>query len=246
MRLKLRFLEEKVFDLPIVHDRTCGHRQVKAPAISLRQLAYLALPEEGHSNEQIAVRWQVSEGSVRDVAARAIARAGASDVTQAIEKLQARCKEEAMAKATSMGLLRLDDPSPAMLLNAFQRLASPTFRDSVSFISVKEQFDTSSAMGRAMRNIALTFAELEREMVAERVKDKMLATVRRGRWPGGTVPFGYDLQHGKLTPDPVEAPAVRLLKGGGPSSAPFVQTGGRPRIAARQALFEHSQTVHEA
>ena len=66
----------------------------------------------------------------------------------------------------------------------------------VSFISVKEQFDTSSPMGRAMRNIALTFAELEREMVAERVKDKMLATVRRGRWPGGTVPFGYDLGDG--------------------------------------------------
>ena len=81
----------------------------------------------------------------------------------------------------------------------------------VSFISVKEQFDTSSPMGRAMRNIALTFAELEREMVAERVKDKMLATVRRGRWPGGTVPFGYDLGDGKLIPDPVEAPAVKLM-----------------------------------
>ena len=81
----------------------------------------------------------------------------------------------------------------------------------VSFISVKEQFDTSSPMGRAMRNIALTFAELEREMVAERVKDKMVAQVRQGRWPGGNVPFGYDAKDGKLVVNEVEADVVRMM-----------------------------------
>ena len=81
----------------------------------------------------------------------------------------------------------------------------------VRFISVKEQFDTSTAMGRAMRNIALTFAELEREMVAERVKDKMIAIVKRGKWPGGVAPFGYEIKDGKLCVDPVEGPAVRRM-----------------------------------
>lgn len=81
----------------------------------------------------------------------------------------------------------------------------------VSFISVKEQFDTSTAMGRAMRNIALTFAELEREMTAERTKDKMVSQVRQGRWPGGNLPFGYDVKDGRLVPNPVEAPALRMI-----------------------------------
>lgn len=81
----------------------------------------------------------------------------------------------------------------------------------VSFLSVKEQFDTSTAMGRAMRNIALTFAELEREMIAERTKDKMVAQVRQGRWPGGNLPFGYDVAEGKLLPNENEAAALRLI-----------------------------------
>lgn len=81
----------------------------------------------------------------------------------------------------------------------------------VSFLSVKEQFDTSTAMGRAMRNIALTFAELEREMVAERTKDKMSNMVRQGKWPGGNVPFGYEVKDGRLLPSEIESPALRMM-----------------------------------
>lgn len=59
------------------------------------------------------------------------------------------------------------------------------------FISIKEQFDTSSPMGRAMIYIASVFAQLERETIAERVKDNMLELAKNGRWSGGRVPIGY-------------------------------------------------------
>ncbi len=70
------------------------------------------------------------------------------------------------------------------LVNEFNELG-------VSFICIKEEFDTKTPMGRAMMNIASTFAQLERETTAERVKDNMLLLARTGRWLGGTPPTGY-------------------------------------------------------
>lgn len=61
-----------------------------------------------------------------------------------------------------------------------------------AFVSIKEQFDTSTPMGRAMMNIAAVFAQLERETIAERVKDNMYMLARTGRWLGGVTPLGYD------------------------------------------------------
>ncbi|HHX59635.1 MAG TPA: recombinase family protein [Epulopiscium sp.] len=61
----------------------------------------------------------------------------------------------------------------------------------VEFVSVKEQFDTSSPIGRAMLNIAMVFAQLERETIAERIKDNMYALACSGRWLGGTCPTGF-------------------------------------------------------
>lgn len=60
-----------------------------------------------------------------------------------------------------------------------------------AFISIKEQFDTSTPMGRAMMNIAAVFAQLERETIAERIKDNMYQQAKSGRWTGGTTPLGY-------------------------------------------------------
>ncbi|MEX0050281.1 recombinase family protein, partial [Clostridium butyricum] len=60
-----------------------------------------------------------------------------------------------------------------------------------SFVSIKEQFDTSSAMGRAMMNISATFAQLERETIAERIKDNLRELSKTGRWLGGPAPMGY-------------------------------------------------------
>lgn len=61
----------------------------------------------------------------------------------------------------------------------------------IEFVSVKEQFDTSTPIGRAMLNIAMVFAQLERETIAERIKDNMLSLARTGRWLGGKTPTGY-------------------------------------------------------
>ena len=61
----------------------------------------------------------------------------------------------------------------------------------VAFISVTENFDTSSPSGRLLRNIMLTFAQFEREMSAERTRDKMKARAEKGMWNGGIVPYGY-------------------------------------------------------
>ncbi|MZK53141.1 recombinase family protein [Clostridium beijerinckii] len=65
-------------------------------------------------------------------------------------------------------------------------------KNGVSFISIKEQFDTSTAMGRAMMNVSATFAQLERETIAERIKDNLRELSKTGRWLGGPAPLGYE------------------------------------------------------
>lgn len=62
----------------------------------------------------------------------------------------------------------------------------------ISFVSIKEQFDTSTPMGRAMMYISSVFAQLERETIAERVRDNMIELAKHGRWLGGTPPLGFD------------------------------------------------------
>lgn len=92
------------------------------------------------------------------------------------------------------------------------------------FISIKEQFDTSSPMGRAMIYIASVFAQLERETIAERVKDNMLELAKNGRWSGGRVPIGYRSEYEyhidsegaeraviKLQQNPEELELVKLI-----------------------------------
>lgn len=63
--------------------------------------------------------------------------------------------------------------------------------NNIAFISITEQFDTSTIMGRAMINISATFAQIERETIAERIKDNMLELSKTGRWLGGTPPLGF-------------------------------------------------------
>ena len=73
----------------------------------------------------------------------------------------------------------------------FSTLIEDLNNKKISFICIKEQFDTSTPMGRAMMYIASVFAQLERETLAERVRDNMLMLARTGRWLGGTPPLGY-------------------------------------------------------
>lgn len=81
----------------------------------------------------------------------------------------------------------------------FSRLWELLDQHGVEFHSVTEQFDTSSPIGRAMLNVVLVFAQLERETTAERVKDNYIHRFRLGAWPGGPAPYGFDLT--KITED---------------------------------------------
>jgi site-specific DNA recombinase len=69
----------------------------------------------------------------------------------------------------------------------------------VSFVSVTQQFNTTTSMGRLTLNILLSFAQFEREVTGERIRDKIAASKRKGMWMGGTVPLGYDSQGPKVS-----------------------------------------------
>ena len=81
----------------------------------------------------------------------------------------------------------------------------------VSFVSVTQQFNTTSSMGRLTLNVLLSFAQFEREVTGERIRDKIAASKRKGMWMGGNVPLGYDLKERKLIVSPEEASLVLRL-----------------------------------
>ena len=81
----------------------------------------------------------------------------------------------------------------------------------VSFVSVTQSFNTTSSMGRLTLNVLLSFAQFEREVTGERIRDKIAASKRKGIWVGGIVPFGYTLQDRKLVIDTAEAATVRQI-----------------------------------
>ena len=82
---------------------------------------------------------------------------------------------------------------------------------SVSFVSVTQSFNTSSSMGRLTLNVLLSFAQFEREVIGERVRDKIAASKRKGIWVGGPVPLGYAAVDKKIVVVPAEAEAVRTI-----------------------------------
>src|SRR5438270_837535 len=82
---------------------------------------------------------------------------------------------------------------------------------SVSFVSVTQSFNTSSSMGRLTLNVLLSFAQFERELIGERVRDKIAASKRKGLWVGGPVPLGYAAVDKKILVVPAEAAAVRTI-----------------------------------
>ena len=81
----------------------------------------------------------------------------------------------------------------------------------VSFVSVTQQFNTTTSMGRLTLNVLLSFAQFEREVTSERIRDKIAASKRKGLWVGGMVPLGYILKDGQLHIHEEEANTVRLI-----------------------------------
>src|SRR4029078_2980167 len=82
---------------------------------------------------------------------------------------------------------------------------------SVSFVAVTQQFNTTTSMGRLTLNVPLSFAQFERELASERVRDKVAASRKKGKWTGGSVPLGYDSKDKRLVINPNEAKTVRMI-----------------------------------
>jgi site-specific DNA recombinase len=82
---------------------------------------------------------------------------------------------------------------------------------SVSFVAVTQQFNTTTSMGRLTLNVLLSFAQFEREVTGERIRDKIAASKQKGMWMGGTVPLGYDVRDHRLVVNAKEAATVRLI-----------------------------------
>jgi site-specific DNA recombinase len=93
----------------------------------------------------------------------------------------------------------------------FAKMVELFDRHGVSFVAVTQQFNTTTSMGRLTLNILLSFAQFEREVTGERIRDKIAASKRRGMWMGGNLPLGYDVRERKLVINPVEAKTVRLI-----------------------------------
>jgi site-specific DNA recombinase len=81
----------------------------------------------------------------------------------------------------------------------------------VSFVSVTQQFNTTTSMGRLTLNVLLSFAQFEREVTSERIRDKIAASKRKGLWVGGTLPLGYRMNGDKIAVVEEEAERVRLI-----------------------------------
>lgn len=117
----------------------------------------------------------------------------------------------------------------------FSKLVEVFDRNNVTFISVTQSFNTTTSMGRLTLNILLSFAQFEREVTAERIRDKVAASRKKGMWMGGCVPHGYDVKNRKLVINPDEAKAVRQI------FERFVQLGSASHLA-RELRAEGFQT----
>jgi site-specific DNA recombinase len=93
----------------------------------------------------------------------------------------------------------------------FAKIIEQFDKHGVSFVSVTQQFNTTSSMGRLTLNVLLSFAQFEREVTGERIRDKIAASKKKGMWMGGCVPIGYESRDHRLFLNEAEAPTVRTI-----------------------------------
>ena len=117
----------------------------------------------------------------------------------------------------------------------FTKLVEVFDTNSVTFVSVTQSFNTTTSMGRLTLNILLSFAQFEREVIGERIRDKVAASRKRGMWMGGYVPLGYDVRERKLVVNDAEAAMVQRIFQG------FVETESCTRLV--QALRAEGATT---
>ena len=115
----------------------------------------------------------------------------------------------ALGKITIVVVYKIDRLTRS--LADFSKMVEIFEKHAVSFVSVTQQFNTTTSMGRLTLNILLSFAQFEREMTGERIRDKIAASKKKGIWMGGTPPLGYDVIDRKLVINEAEAAIVRRV-----------------------------------
>lgn len=118
-------------------------------------------------------------------------------------------KDIEAGKVDVVVVYKIDRLSRALM--DFAKLVEVFDRHSVTFVSVTQSFNTTTSMGRLTLNILLSFAQFEREVIGERIRDKVAASRKRGMWMGGWAPFGYDVKDRKLVINDDEAALVRSM-----------------------------------
>src|SRR4051794_19159821 len=108
-------------------------------------------------------------------------------------------------------LMSLSSTRLTRSLADFAKLVELFDAEGVSFVSVTQQFNTTTSMGRLTLNVLLSFAQFEREVTSERIRDKIAASKRKGLWVGGPLPLGYEMNDGKIAVVEGEAERVRLI-----------------------------------
>lgn len=96
-------------------------------------------------------------------------------------------------------------------INDFASMMTLFDAENVSFVSVTQQFNTTTSMGRLTLNMLLSFAQFEREVTGERIRDKFAASKQKGMWMGGSPPLGYDVKDRQLIINKKEAPIIKLI-----------------------------------
>jgi site-specific DNA recombinase len=114
----------------------------------------------------------------------------------------------------------------------FSRLVEVFDQHKVTFVSVTQAFNTTTSMGRLTLNVLLSFAQFEREVIGERIRDKFAASRKRGMWMGGWAPLGYEVKDRKLVVNEVDAKLVRAI------FQRFIKTGSAT-VLARELITEN-------
>ena len=134
---------------------------------------------------------------------------GYSGGTMERPALQRLLKEIEDSKVDTIVVYKVDRLTRS--LADFAKIVEALEARGVSFVSVTQQFNTTTSMGRLTLNVLLSFAQFEREVTGERIRDKIAASKRKGMWMGGRVPVGYEVKERKLIVNPEEANLVGRL-----------------------------------
>jgi site-specific DNA recombinase len=139
---------------------------------------------EAYIRSQASEGWQLIKGHYDD--------GGISGATMERPALKHLLADIAEGKVDIVVVYKIDRLTRSLM--DFARMVELFDRHQVSFVSVTQQFNTTTSMGRLTLNVLLSFAQFEREVTAERIRDKIAASKKKGMWMGGPPPLGYDVE----------------------------------------------------